>query len=73
MFNSFFSIKSLDLPYPAGSGSAALGEFFGIHEGNDPTKRLMVVVTTTWTSRLHGTLGPRVVRVDPTNEASSSA
>jgi hypothetical protein len=45
VFNSFFEIKSLRVPYPGGLGEAGLmGEFYGIHEDNDPTKRLMVVI-----------------------------
>ena len=45
IYNSFFSIQSLAIPYPGQSGPGALmGEFFGIYEDNDPTKRLMVVI-----------------------------
>ena len=45
IFNSFFSIESLDLPYPGRLGQTGLtGEFYGIYEGNDPSKRLKVVI-----------------------------
>ena len=45
VFNAFFAIKSLDVPYPGRLGESGLmGEFYGIHEENDPTKRLMVVI-----------------------------
>ncbi len=45
VFNAFFSIKSLDVPYPGRLGESGLmGEFYGIHEGNDPSSRLMVVI-----------------------------
>jgi hypothetical protein len=45
IFDSFFRIKTLDVPYPGRLGERGLkGEFFGIHEDNDPTKRLMVVI-----------------------------
>jgi hypothetical protein len=45
VFNSFFALKSLDVPYPGGWGERGLmGEFYGIHENNDPTRRLMVVI-----------------------------
>jgi Domain of unknown function (DUF4159) len=45
VFNSFFEIKTLKVPYPGGLGESGLmGEFYGIHEDNDPTKRLMVVI-----------------------------
>ena len=46
LFNTFFPIKSLDVPYPGGLGESGLmGEFYGIHEGNDPANRLMVVIS----------------------------
>ncbi len=45
VFNAFFSIKSLDVPYPGRLGESGLmGEFYGIHEDNDPANRLMVVI-----------------------------
>lgn len=45
IFNSFFSIESLELPYPGRLGETGLtGEFYGIYEGNDPSKRLKVVI-----------------------------
>lgn len=42
IFDSFFRISSLDLTYPGDPSLRA--EFYGIHEGNDPTKRLMVII-----------------------------
>jgi hypothetical protein len=45
IYNTFFAIKSLDIPYPGTSGPRALmGELFGIFEDNDARKNLMVVV-----------------------------
>ena len=45
IFNTLFSIESLEVPYPGRLGERGLtGEFYGIHEGNDPTKRLSVVI-----------------------------
>ena len=45
VFSTFFSIKSLDVPYPGRLGENGLmGEFYGIHDDNDPTKRLKVVI-----------------------------
>jgi uncharacterized protein DUF4159 len=45
IYNTFFAITSLDVPYPGTSGSRALmGEFYGIFEDNDPRKDLMVVI-----------------------------
>ena len=45
VFNSFFPIKSLDVPYPGRLGEMGLmGEFYGIHDPDDPTGRLMVVI-----------------------------
>ena len=71
IFNSFFSIKSLVVPYPGQLGRGGLmGEFYGIHEGNDPSKRLMVVINYNMDI---GDYMEHVARgwyaVDPTNEA----
>ena len=45
VFSMFFQIKSLQVPYPGGLGENGLmGEFYGIHEGNDSANRLMVVI-----------------------------
>ena len=45
VFNSFFAIDSLKVPYPGRLGEQGLmGEFSGIYEDNDPNKRLMVVI-----------------------------
>jgi hypothetical protein len=45
IFNTFFSIDSLVVPYPGRLGEQGLmGEFYGIHERNDPTRRLTVVI-----------------------------
>jgi hypothetical protein len=45
IYNNFFAIKSLEVPYPGSSGPRALmGEFFGIYEDNDAHRRLMVVI-----------------------------
>jgi Domain of unknown function (DUF4159) len=42
VFDTFFHIESLDMPYP--SIPSLRAEFLGIHEDNDPGKRLMVVI-----------------------------
>jgi hypothetical protein len=45
IFNNFFQIKTLEVPYPGRLGEQGLmGEFLGIYEGNDPTKRLSVII-----------------------------
>jgi hypothetical protein len=45
VFNAFFAIESLRVPYPGRLGEQGLmGEFYGIHQDNDPAKRLMVVI-----------------------------
>ena len=45
IFNTFFTIESLHIPYPGALGQRGLyGEFYGIFEDNDPTKRLKVVI-----------------------------
>jgi hypothetical protein len=42
VFDSFFHIESLEMTYPHDAGLRA--EFLGIHEENDPTRRLVVVI-----------------------------
>jgi hypothetical protein len=42
VFDSFFRVASLDMVYPHNPGLRS--EFLGIHEDNDPRKRLMVVI-----------------------------
>ena len=42
VFDSFFHIASLDMTYPHDPSLRA--EFFGIHEDNDPSKRLIAVI-----------------------------
>lgn len=71
VFNSFFSIKSLDVPYPGRLGERGLmGEFYGIHEDNDPTKRLMVVINYNMDiGDYMEHSGQGLYAVDPTNEA----
>ena len=45
IFNSFFQIKTLRVPYPGGLGQQGLyGEFYGITEYNNPQKPLRVVI-----------------------------
>jgi hypothetical protein len=71
IFNSFFSIASLDVPYPGRLGERGLmGEFYGIHEDNDPAKRLAVVINYNMDIgdyMEHSARG--FYAVDPTNEA----
>jgi hypothetical protein len=42
IFDAFFRITSLDMKYPHNANLTA--EFLGIHEDNDPSKPLMVVI-----------------------------
>jgi hypothetical protein len=45
VFNTFFSIESLEVPYPGRLGEMGLmGEFYGIHRNNDPSQPLSVVI-----------------------------
>lgn len=45
IFNTFFQIKSLEVPYPGRLGEQGLmGEFYGISEENDPNRRLTVII-----------------------------
>jgi hypothetical protein len=72
IFNTFFQIKSLDVPYPGRLGEQGLmGEFYGIHQDNDPRRPLMVVINynidigdyVEWSGR------ENVYALVPTNEA----
>jgi hypothetical protein len=71
VFNAFFSIKSLDVPYPGRLGENGLmGEFYGIHEANDPAGRLMVVINYNMDiGDYMEHSGRGLYLVDPTNEA----
>ena len=71
VFNSFFSIASLDIPYPGRLGEQGLtGEFYGIHEDNDPSKRLMVVINYNMDIGDYMEHSPNgLYAVAPTNEA----
>jgi hypothetical protein len=71
VFNSFFSITSLEVPYPGLLGERGLmGEFYGIYEGNDRSKRLMVVINYNMDiGDYMEHSGRGYFAVDPTNEA----
>ena len=71
VFNSFFPIMSLRVPYPGRLGEQGLmGEFFGIHDDNAATSRLMVVINYNMDigDYMEYTPGSRY-DVAPTNEA----
>jgi len=45
IFDTFFHIDTLKVPYPGRLGEQGLmGEFFGIHQDNDPAKPLQVII-----------------------------
>ena len=45
IFNSFFRIDSLKVPYPGRLGEqGVMGEFFGIYEDNDTRRRLTTII-----------------------------
>jgi hypothetical protein len=71
VFNTFFVIKSLEVPYPGQMGQRGLmGEFYGIFEDNDPARRMMVVINYNMDIgdyMEHSSRG--WYAVDPTNEA----
>ena len=71
IFNSFFSIESLEVPYPGRLGERGLmGEFYGIHEDNDSSKRLAVVINYNMDiGDYMEHSGSGFYAVDPTNEA----
>jgi hypothetical protein len=71
IFNTFFAIETLDVPYPGRLGQQGLmGEFYGIYEDNDETKRLSVVINYNMDIgdyMEHSATGR--FAVDPSNEA----
>lgn len=71
VFDTFFAIESLDVPYPGRLGERGLrGEFYGIHEGNAPDSRLMVVINYNMDiGDYMEHSGRGFYAVDPTNEA----
>ena len=70
VFNSFFPIKSLNVPYPGRLGEQGLmGEFFGIYD-TDPSQRLMVVINYNMDIGDYMEHSPSgMYAVAPTNEA----
>lgn len=72
IFNSFFQIESLRVPYPGRYGEMGLmGEFYGIHEDNDPNKRLSVVINYNMDlgDYVEWAQSGRAYQFEPTNEA----
>lgn len=71
VFDTVFAIESLDVPYPGRLGERGLtGEFYGIHEDNDPESRLMVVINYNMDiGDYMEHSGRGFYAVDPTNEA----
>jgi hypothetical protein len=71
VFNSFFKIESLEVPYPGRLGERGLmGEFYGIYEDNDPSRRLVVVINYNMDiGDYMEHSGRGFYAVDPTNEA----
>lgn len=71
VFGAFFQIESLVVPYPGRLGQQGLtGEFYGIHDRNDRSRRLSVVINYNMDIgdyMEHSTEG--ILPVDPTNEA----
>jgi hypothetical protein len=71
IFNVFFHITSLQVPYPGRLGERGLmGEFYGIYRDNDPTRDLIVVINYNMDIgdyMEHQARG--LYAVDPTNEA----
>jgi len=69
VYNSFFHIKSLAVPYP--TDPSLMGEFFGIHEDNDATKRLSVVINYNMDvgDYVEWAQSSRAYSFEPTNEA----
>jgi hypothetical protein len=72
VFNAFFNIKTLHVPYPGGLGEGGLyGEFYGIHEDNDSSKRLSVIINYNMDvgDYVEWAQSSRAYSFEPTNEA----
>lgn len=72
IFNSFFEIDSLHVPYPGRYGEAGVyGEFYGIYEDNDPSKRLSVIINYNMDlgDYVEWAQSGRAYQFEPTNEA----
>lgn len=71
IFNTFFEIKTLRVPYPGNIGQRGLyGEFYGIHQDNDPKKPLSVVINYNMDIGDYMEYsGSGFYLVDPSNEA----
>jgi hypothetical protein len=71
IFNTFFQIPTLHIPYPGNLGQRGLyGEFYGIHQDNDPAKPLQVVINYNMDIGDYMEYsGSGFYLVDPSNEA----
>ena len=71
IFNTFFEITTLHVPYPGNLGQRGLyGEFYGIHQDNDPAKPLSVVIDYNMDIGDYMEWSPTgIYAVAPTNEA----
>lgn len=71
IFNTFFQVPTLHIPYPGNLGQRGLfGEFYGIHQDNDPAKPLQVVINYNMDIGDYMEYsGSGFYLVDPSNEA----
>jgi hypothetical protein len=72
VFNSFFSIKSLAVPYPGHPPVGGLmGEFYGIHRDNDASNSLSVIINYNMDvgDYVEWAQSSRAYSFEPTNEA----
>jgi hypothetical protein len=71
IFNTFFQVPTLHIPYPGMLGQRGLyGEFYGIHQDNDPAKPLQVVINYNMDIGDYMEYsGSGFYLVDPSNEA----
>ena len=44
IFDSFYKIENLALPYPSTGGRGLLAEFYAVYKDNDPDKRMMAII-----------------------------
>ena len=70
IFNVFFRIQSLQVPYPGRLGEQGLmGEFYGIFKDNDPNQHLIVVINYNMDIGDYMEYTPGFYNLAPTNEA----
>jgi hypothetical protein len=70
IYNTFFQVPTLHIPYPGNRGGPLYGEFYGIYQDNDTAKPLQVVINYNMDIGDYMEYsGSGFYLVDPSNEA----